>query len=194
MIENIYVEAGNSNYKSIDGNLYTNDGETLISYASGKTDELFKIPEGTVKIAIRALTAAENLKNIEVPDSLTIIEEYAFINTFNLESITFGENSNLTTIENNAFYASGINSIEIPRGVTNLSEKLFYLCGELTDVTIPDSIESIENGVFHSCESLETIKFNGTVAQWNEIELTLNWNANCDLLTTVICSDGTVTL
>ena len=43
-LKQIIVEEGNANYISIDGNLYTKDGKTLVQYAIGKKDTSFIIP------------------------------------------------------------------------------------------------------------------------------------------------------
>ena len=43
-LTSIEVDADNQYYKSIDGNLYSKDGKTLIQYAIGKTDTSFKVP------------------------------------------------------------------------------------------------------------------------------------------------------
>ncbi|MEG2562175.1 MAG: leucine-rich repeat protein, partial [Clostridia bacterium] len=47
---NIAVENGNSNYQSIDGNLYSKDCKTLIQYAIGKTAAEFTIPTNVTNI------------------------------------------------------------------------------------------------------------------------------------------------
>ena len=44
-LENITVSENNEIYQSIEGNLYTKDGETLIQYAVGKTSASFTISD-----------------------------------------------------------------------------------------------------------------------------------------------------
>ncbi|MBQ2712857.1 MAG: leucine-rich repeat domain-containing protein [Clostridia bacterium] len=45
-LTSIAVDGANKNYQSIDGNLYTKDGKTLIQYAVGKKATSFVIPTG----------------------------------------------------------------------------------------------------------------------------------------------------
>ena len=74
----INVDPENANYKSIDGNLYSKDGKTLIQYAIGKTDTNFEIPEGVTTIANYAFYNCSRLINIEIPDGVTEIGAQAF--------------------------------------------------------------------------------------------------------------------
>ena len=70
-LTNIVVDVNNSNYKSIDGNLYSKDGKTLIQYALGKTDASFTIPSSVTSIGYYAF--------------------YAFRESTNLTSVTFAD-------------------------------------------------------------------------------------------------------
>ena len=49
-LTSVTVSENNSFYKSIDGNLYTKDGKTLIQYAIGKTSTTFEIPDSVTSI------------------------------------------------------------------------------------------------------------------------------------------------
>ena len=49
-LTNIEVDENNTEYKDIDGNLYSKDGKTLIQYAIGKTATEFSIPSSVTKI------------------------------------------------------------------------------------------------------------------------------------------------
>ena len=60
-----------------------------------------------------------------------------------------------------------------------------------TSVTIPDSVTSIGNYAFRGCDSLTSVRFEGTVEQWNEVVKGNSWNSNCPF-TEVVCSDGVV--
>ena len=77
--------------------------------------------------------------------------------------------------------------------VKKIGESAFEYCWELTSVTIPKSVTTIGNNAFNYCESLTLITYEGTVAEWNEIELGENWCNNIPV-TEVICSDGKVVI
>ncbi len=55
------VDEKNEYFCSIDGDLYSKDGKTLIKYAQGKEQEIFIIPEGVLNIALCALNARDSL-------------------------------------------------------------------------------------------------------------------------------------
>ena len=191
-VANIGVESGNTSYKSINGNLYTIDGKVLVAYARGKTDTTFEMPEGVTEIALHAMDECTNLTSVVIPDSLTKIGEYAFQSTVKLESITFGENSSLDTIELAAFQYSTIKSIEIPSGVTSISERAFSQCSKLESVTITNNVTNIGSYAFGDCESLITINYEGTMEQWESIEFGENWDNDSGTYT-VYCTDGEIT-
>ena len=104
----ITVNAGNTNYKSIDGNLYSYDGKTLVQYAVGKSNEAFTIPEAVTSIGSGAFHDCFNLTSIVIPDSVTSIGNYAFQ------------------------YCSSLTSIVIPEGVTSVGNNAFNGCSKLT--------------------------------------------------------------
>ena len=56
---------------------------------------------------------------------------------------------------------------------------------------IPDSVTSIGEYAFSDCESLSTIQYAGTIAQWKEIELGDSWNDEIPA-EVVHCTDGDV--
>ena len=133
----ISVDEYNTEYKSIDGNLYSKDEKTLIQYAIGKTNTSFAIP-----------------------DSVTTIGEYAFYNCTSLTSVTFGENSQLTSIDYGAFEkCSGLESINIPQSVISIGNYAFGECSKIESIRIPKNVTSIGPGAFYGCGSLDYVSF-----------------------------------
>ena len=74
----ISVDEDNEYYKSIDGNLYSKDGKTLIRYASGKDEVEFAIPYGVETIKSCAIMCTSSLKKLYIPNSVTVIEIHGF--------------------------------------------------------------------------------------------------------------------
>lgn len=100
----------------------------------------------------------------------------------------------VTEIGEEAFSScDSLTSITIPEGVTSIGTEAFRNCESLKSITIPVSIKSIGGGSFDMCESLTSITFQGTIAQWEKIELGFCWSK--DISTSVIhCTDGDVKL
>ncbi len=162
-LTNITVDTNNANYQSIDGNLYSKDGKTLIQYAIGKTATEFIIP-----------------------DSVTSIDYSAFRECSNLTSVTFGENSQLTSIGVYAFSdCSSLTSIVIPDSVTSIGYGAFSDCSSLTSVTIGDGVTSISEWAFRRCSSLTSIVIPDSVTSIGYCAF-----GYCDNLTSVTFEDA----
>ena len=77
----IIVSENNNQYKSIDGNLYSKDGETLIQYSIGKTNTSFTIPDGVTAIGEYAFYNCDSLTSLVIPKSVNrIVSNLVFSN------------------------------------------------------------------------------------------------------------------
>ena len=132
-LEKIEVDKDNQYYQSIDGNLYSKDGKTLIKYAIGKKDTTFTIPDFVTSIGNHAFAECKSLKKIEMPDSVTSVGVYAF------------------------YRCTALESIRLSNSIDNISWSMLKECTSLTDVVIPDSVKSIGKGAFNGCKSLKNI-------------------------------------
>ena len=122
-----------------------------------------------------------NIQALVIENGVTSIGDFAFFHFTNLSSLTFGENSQLTTIGSDAFdKCSSLTSLTLPGEVTTienyaafnecgftsvtLGEKVatigiqaFIKCKSLTSVNIPDSVTNLERVAFDQCEKLTYI-------------------------------------
>ena len=96
---NITVAQGNKNYKSIDGNLYTIDGGTLIQYAIGKTNISFIIPDHVTKIASYAFENCNTLYSVTISNNVSEIEDGAFSGCHNLFEVINKSNLDIVARE-----------------------------------------------------------------------------------------------
>ena len=62
----------------VDGVTFSLDRSMLIKYPEDKVDEKYIVPEGTVVIGKEAFNGTKYLKELSLPLSLNIIEDYAF--------------------------------------------------------------------------------------------------------------------
>ena len=74
----IFVDDENPNYQSIDGVLYSKDGESLIRYPHGKVDSSFTVPDGVTDICESAFEGCPHLKEVIISDSVRFIGGNAF--------------------------------------------------------------------------------------------------------------------
>ena len=95
--------------------------------------------------------------DIELPESITEIGEYAFYHCSNIMSIELPDG--LTMIGESAFeWCISLASIEIPEGVKKIEWSTFYCCEDLTEAKIPEETEIVENA-FEGCDSLVITRY-----------------------------------
>lgn len=147
-------------------------GESLFSSCSSlKTIE---IPNSVTTIGNGAFSGCDSLTSIEIPSSVTSVQTHydypiygAFQRCSNLKTVTFGEDSQLTSIGVKTFYGcSSLTGIEIPNNVTSIKGGAFMDCDSLTSIEIPSSVISIDYyscdesfGAFQGCSNLKTLTF-----------------------------------
>ena len=184
------------------------------SYCNNLTTVVLE--EGVTVIDEWAFEGSNRLSSITIPDSATNIGHDAFYGTswYNNQpnglvyagKVAFkykGTMPNNTSIVINegtliitewAFKGcTNLTSGTIPDSVTSIGDSAFEGCTGLASITIPDSVTSIGARAFSGCTSLTYIKFNGTIAQWNDISKGINWKLNVPA-TEVVCTDGTISI
>ncbi len=92
----------------------------------------------------------DRITTVTVAQDVTAIGEFAFYKCSNLASVTFTDNSRLTTIGERAFNGTGLTSVAIPDAVTAIGGFAFYECSNLTSVTFTDNsrLMTIESHAF----------------------------------------------
>jgi len=139
----IAVAAANPAFSSVGGVLFNKNQTTLVLYPAGSSGTSYAIP-----------------------NSVTKIVDDAFMDSYNLASITL--DPNLLSIGDSAFaYCYGLNSITIPNSVTNLGFSTFYECFNLTNVVIGSGLTSIGFQDFSYCVSLAGVYFTGSAPGTN---------------------------
>ncbi len=184
-LTSIEVSEQNSNYKSIDGVLYSKDGTTLICYPIGKTATKFTIPNSVTNIGDEAFRHCDSLTSIVIPNSVTnignsvfescdsltsivipnsveAIGEYAFLGCDSLQYNIEGNLKYLGNSENPYLYLADTTSTNITSATINVNCRFignpaFYNCYNLTSIVIPNSVTSIGNSAFYNCDSLTSI-------------------------------------
>ncbi len=89
-LQTIKVAPENEKYTSLDGVLFSKDMNLLISYPGGKTQSFYKIPDSVRKIGSYSLHSG-NFSSIEIPNSVEVIEDFAFFRCSLLKSVDLSE-------------------------------------------------------------------------------------------------------
>ena len=116
-------------------------------YASGEVI----IPKTYRDLPVReigwyAFSYCNYITYVSIPETVIKIDGYAFRNCAQL--VTVNIPNSVRIIESNAFYGSGLNSIEIPEGVERIGSFAFWNCEKLISVSIPNSVKSIGSDAF----------------------------------------------
>ena len=155
------VNENNPNYTIIDEVLYNKDMTHLISCHRTKTD--IEIPNSVTSIGDYAFSGCLSLTSITIPNSVTSIGNYAFRSCSSLTSITIP--NSVTTIGYATFSScSSLTSITIPNSVTSIGSYAFSYCSKLTSVIIGKNVKHIGVSAFEDCTSLTSITMKPKIA------------------------------
>ena len=89
-LECIDVSPDNIALKSIDGVLFSKDGNTLVQYPAGKSEQTYSIPESVTFLMRFSFWGAEGLATVIFPESLESIDDAVFDS--NIENYVFRGN------------------------------------------------------------------------------------------------------
>ncbi len=138
------------------------------------------IYNGVTSIGANAFHSCVNLASVSLPYSLHTIGEYAFSETSKLTSVIFPEG--LEEIGGFAFYASALESINLPDTVKSIGIGAFFICPAktlnfgngsieikdgaftgilITELTVPENVKVIPKSCFNACHELQSVIIEG---------------------------------
>lgn len=140
-----------------------------------------------------------NVSSVFIPATVTSIGGFAFRCCKSLATVTFAEGSQLKSIGRHAFSGTDpahprFKEIQIPDSVETIGTNAFHNCQDLESITLPASLETIESRAFSSCRNLseiklpaslkaiqssvfdycsalKTVSYDGSLAQWSQINV-----------------------
>lgn len=173
------------------------------------------IPSGLTELGEGAFARCDNLITTNIsPDNSLIVGKDAFMDCKTLSSVTLGENvtaigpgafsgctalhspslaqgSNLTTIAEAAFINSGVESIALDQCSKLSSIGMWAFANTpLTNVTLPESLESLGDGAFYYNLDMEEIDIPTSVTNLSSYLLAGNNN----IITEQVVKDGVTTI
>ena len=167
---------------SIGGHAFASCGLTSVTIPDGVTsigrgtflwcNSLTSVTIGNsvTSIGSHAFYECKSLTGVTIPDSVTSIGNYAFHYCSRLTGVTIG--NGVTSIGESAFsFCASLTSITIPDSVISIGVGAFRGCANLTSVIIPNSVTNIFGEAFRDCKSLKDVYYNGSAAQWKEINI-----------------------
>ena len=129
--------------------------------------------DGYTVVAIGSSAFAKNtyLQSVVIPDTVTVIREYAFVECTNLSSVALSEG--LVELGKAAFGKTGLTSIVIPKSLekahvsfdnfSDCSDGPFENCDKLKQVRFEEGVTEIAQGLFAGCSSVAEIELPNTI-------------------------------
>lgn len=105
-------------------------------------------------------TTSKEMRSIYVPDTVTIIEDYAFYGS-GMTSIRLPEN--LQTLGSRSLANSGLTSITLPNTLKEIPESCFSYCIDLESVDFGTGVTTIGDCAFQFCYSLKSVRIPSTI-------------------------------
>ena len=102
-----------------------------------------------------AFSGMDSLKRIELPEGLLEIPAFCFGCDTSLTYVDIPPT--VTTIEEGAFFCSGLKSVKLPNSIRHLGDFIFSTCKEIQEVQLPKHLKKIPFRTFSMCESLSYI-------------------------------------
>ena len=172
---------------------------TLYIYGEGRTADIkydgwantpnlrhVVIGEGITEISKKAFYNCVNLKTVEIPSSLKVIGEEAFLGA-SFQSVTIPEGVN--RIDSKAFAGcKGMKSIQLPDSLTEIGEEAFMNTG-LIQCRLPKNLKKLNKSVFLSCKSLTNVTLNDGLTEIGQLAF-----EKCSALQSITIPDTVTTI
>ena len=121
------------------------------------------------EIGVNVFTSCTNLKALSLPTGLTSIGESALAGCISLPAFTLDEACDSFAVVDGLIYnkektklincpAGKAGIVTLPATVKTIESNAFYNCTQVTDVIMPEGLDSLGLAVFVGCSSLKTIK------------------------------------
>ncbi len=171
-------------YPAVDGSVgldyaLNEDGASYSVIGRGKcSDAELTIPaeyQGlpVTRIGVDAFWNDEIVTSAFIPDTVTVMESYAFTGCGNLVSIRLS--NSLTSIIRRAFQGcANLASIEIPASVKVIESEAFRYCDKIDVIIIHNTLETIQDDAFYGADSITNAYYTGTEEDWLKITIGVN--------------------
>lgn len=127
-------------------------------YAFWGFDEVkeIQIADSVTYIQEGAFKGCDSLTHVVIGNGVTNIGKEAFEDCSDLATVTLG--AGVENIENSAFYGcSNLLGVVFPESLQTIGEYAFYECSSIRNIVIPDNTIHIGNYAFSECEKLSSV-------------------------------------
>lgn len=139
------------------------------------------LPKSVITIGRRSFYICSHLEDVYISYGTTTIENKAFYFCKKLANIYIPDS--VTTIVAEAFMDTGFSNITIPYSVVAFGSGMFWSCRNLTSVTLRCNITKIRNHTFRDCINLKEVTIPNSVTSIDIYGVF----ENCTSLATIYC-------
>jgi len=176
-LNNIKVAATNEWYSSDEFGILFNKTKTELIQCPGNYSGGYTIPDSVTIIRDWAFYDCIGLTSIEIPETTSNIGNHAFDFCFKLRSVVIPDS--VTNLGSSAFsWCFGLTSVTISNNIAIIGDSTFAHCSKLRSITIPERVTSIGDNAFYSCDDLTSI-----IIPFNVKKIGKAAFANCEKLT-----------
>lgn len=143
-LKEILVAENNTLVQSVDGVLFSKNGERLIAVPPAYEVKDYVVPEGVTWIGNMAFEYCDRIETIVLPEGVTTIGAYAFSDAVNLKEIN------------------------LPEGIKELPQFAFLRCKSLKELVVPNTVTKINKRAFDSCSGLIKLQIPASVMEIGE--------------------------
>jgi hypothetical protein len=148
------VDAGNTNYSSVEGSLFSHDKATMLFYHSTGY-AAYEMPMSVTEIAYGAFRGCTELTSVTFDENLIKIGDFAFCGCSSLSTAVLG--NNVCSVGEAAFKdCASLTSIYLGSTGT-CSADVLSGCTKLIAVTFSTPPTEIDSGAFEDCASLVSV-------------------------------------
>ena len=174
------------------------------------------VGQGITEIGNSIFERCSNLSTASFPNTLKRIDKRAFFQFSDGGLTALQIPSSVDTIDEKAFTNQSMTTVTLPKTLTTLGTYLFQdspllqtvrvecaeipafcfvNCHKLQQLTLSQNVRKIGSHMINYCYKLDTITYEGSLAEWTKVEKSLNWDGNSGstnpgYLNKVVCVDG----
>ncbi len=139
------------------------------------------LPEGLRSLDTWTFYSCDSLTSILLPASLEEVADGTFCGCEGLLSIRVADGNRYLRSVDGLLYSADlttlfavpsgrIGAVVIVEGVKQIYEDAARDCGKITSVTLPRTLEGIDQNAFAGCTALSTVRYAGSRSDWSRVE------------------------
>ena len=160
-----------------------------LAFISNTNISEVRLSKNVKSIGMAAFYGCAYLTEIELSGSLETIGADAFTNCNKLKEITVPEDNDTFRSLNGVLFSKDLSKLilypvnyqdkayGVPSAVKTIEKNAFNYAAKLETIFISKGLEKIEENAFENADKLSKIRFSGTQAEWNAIDIDSTGNA-----------------